>query len=184
MKVVKILLIVLYLFLGFLILYLSRVQDKLDTKFEVNTEAMKEIEQVALKDISVVEGQEIYVPAYSNIKSPDGKSDIWLSVNLSIRNTDPDKSIIISYLDFYNTEGNISKKFIENPVKIGPMATKFFYISRSDTSGGAGANFYLKWIADTRVNEPVVEAIMMGSAGNHGYTWSSTGLVVKRIENE
>ena len=65
-----------------------------------------------MHDIKVVSGQEIYVPAYFNIKSFDGKGIIKLSINLSVRNTDPDDAIVLSYVDFYNTKGAKSKKFI------------------------------------------------------------------------
>lgn len=180
----KILLIILYLVVGFFLLYITNTKNTLDKKIEASTEAIKEFETVVLKDILVAAGQEIYVPAYSNIKSVDGKSNILLSINLSIRNTDPDNAIFLSYVDYYNTAGAMSKRFLEAPLKIGPMATKSFHIAQSDTIGGIGANFYLKWVADTNVNEPVVEAIMVGSSGTQGYSWSSQGLVVKRVEEE
>ena len=57
-----------------------------------------------------------------------------------------------------------------------------FHITQSDTIGGSGANFYLEWVADTTVTEPVVEAIMLGSSGTQGYSWTSEGLVVKSVE--
>ena len=63
---------------------------------------------------------------------------------------------------------------------IKPMATTDFYLSKSDSFGGSGANFYIKWLADTLVNEPVVEAIMLGTAP-HGYSIVSPGRVVKNV---
>ena len=180
MKIMKIFLIGLYLFIGLFILYLSNTKNKIDERIEESTEAIKDVETVVLQDIIVATGQEIYVPAYSNIKSVEGKGNIPLSINLSVRNTDPDHSIILSYVDFYNTSGHMSKRFLSSPRQIGPMATTSFHIAQSDTIGGIGANFYLKWISDTLVNEPVVEAIMIGSSGNQGYSWISKGLVVKR----
>jgi hypothetical protein len=182
MKIIKILLIVLYVLMGLFILYLTNTQNKIDKKIIENAEAMREIEAVAMQDILVVDGQEIYVPAYSSIKSVDGKSDLLLSVNLSVRNTDPFNPIFLSYVDFYNTAGAISKRFLDSPITIGPMATKYFHIAQEDTIGGIGANFYLEWVADTTVNEPVVEAIMMASSGTQGYSWSTHGLVVKQAK--
>ena len=180
----KVLLIILYISLGISILYFSNTQNKMEEKIIEGNEAIINFEAVVMQDIQVVDGQEIYVPAYSNIKSVDGRSDILLSVNLSIRNTDPFNPIFLSYVDFYNTTGAISKRFLKDPVKIGPMATKYFHIAQADTIGGIGANFYLEWVADTTVNEPVVEAIMIGSSGTQGYSWSSQGLVVKQVEKE
>ncbi len=130
----------------------------------------------------IVSGEEIYVPAYSSIKSIEEKGELKLSINLSVRNTDPAHSIVLSYVDFYNSKGDIAKKFIDKPVKINPMATLDYHITQSDPIGGSGANFYLKWVADTSVNEPVVEAIMLGSSGTQGYSWTSPGLVVKYVK--
>ena len=182
MKIEKILLIILYLSLGLLILYLAKNKGDVDAKLEESAELIMNLENVASTDIAVVSGGEVYVPAYSNIKSFDGKSMLNLSINLSIRNTDPDHAIVLSYVDFYDTKGKISKKYIDQPISVGPMATIDFHITQSDPIGGSGANFYIKWIADTEVNEPVIEAIMLGSSGTQGYSWSSKGLVVKQIK--
>ena len=182
MKFMKVLLIILYTSLGLFILYFTNTQNKIEEKIIESAEAIRDIESVTMLDINVVDGQEIYVPAYSSIKSTDGKSDILLSVNLSIRNTDPFNPIYLSYVDFYNTTGAISKRFLKDPMKIGPMATKYFHVAQADTIGGIGANFYLEWVADTTVNEPVVEAIMMGASGTQRYSWNSQGLVVKQTD--
>lgn len=183
MKFEKILLILLYLSLGLLILYLANTKDDVDARIEESAEALKAVEQIAMQDIKVVTGQEVYVPAYSDIKSFDGKGAFKLSINLSVRNTDPDHSIIVEYLDFYNSAGHKSKAFLQKPLMLNPMATKDFHITQSDTIGGSGANFYLKWVADTSVNEPVIEAIMIGSSGTLGFSWKSNGLTVKTVDS-
>lgn len=51
--------------------------------------------------------------------------------------------------------------------------------STNHASGSMGANFYLEWVADTTVNEPIVEAIMLGAYGTQGYSWNSQGIVAK-----
>ena len=180
MKIEKILLIILYLGLGILVLYLSKSRDDVEAKISQSNEAISHIEYMTNHDINIVSGQDVYVPAYSSIRSLEGKGELKLSINLSVRNTDPDHSIILSYVDFYNTLGKRSKQFLNQPVQIGPMATLDFHITQSDTIGGSGANFYLEWIADTTVYEPVIEAIMLGSAGTQGYSWTSSGLVVRQ----
>ena len=179
----KILLTFLFLLFVFIISFHFNKQSKLENMMTENTEAIRDIESGSVLDINVVKGQEIYVPAYSSIKSPVRKNDILLSINLSIRNTDPLNSIYLSYVDFYNTSGKITKRFLKNPIKIDPMATESFHISQSDTIGGHGANFYLEWVADTTVNEPIVEAIMIGSYESHqGYSWTCPGRVVKQTD--
>lgn len=161
--------------------YMAKNNNDINEKLEENSIMILNLEQVTVTDIPVGAGAEVYVPAYSSISSFTGETQMNLAIDLSVRNTDPANSIIISYIDFYNTEGRVSKKFLEKPIKIAPMATVNFHIARNDTSGGIGANFYLRWNAETDVNEPFIEAIMLGAAGTQGYSWSSQGLVVKRF---
>ncbi len=142
--------------------------------------AIETIKSDALSDIQIMAGQEIYVPAYASLQSYENKKELKFSITLSIRNTDPVHSIIITLIDFYNSEGNKFKPFIGEPLTIKPMATNDFYLSKSANFGGSGANFYVKWVADTLVNEPVIEAIMLGAAP-HGYSIVSPGRVVKNV---
>ncbi|SNT17868.1 Protein of unknown function [Ekhidna lutea] len=143
-------------------------------------QVIETIKSDALNDIQIMAGQEIYVPAYASLKSYEGEKEFNFSVTLSIRNTDPGHSIIISSIDFYNSEGAKFQPFIQEPLIIKPMATNDFYLSKSESFGGSGANFYVEWVADTLVNEPVIEAIMLGAAP-HGYSIVSPGRVVKNI---
>ena len=181
MKILKIgLLIYAGLMLVF-IAYFANRQSGIDKSIEENKQYISDLETIVQQDIVTATGQEIYVPAYSNIQGAEETSSILLSINLSVRNTDPSKAINLSYVDFYNTGGTISKRFLSSPITIEPMATKHFYVAQADTIGGIGANFYLEWVADTTVNEPIVEAIMLGSNGSQGYSWSSKGLVVRQF---
>ena len=180
MKILKISLIIYAIALGFFILYFSNNQNELNKQIEEQIRNIDELETSVAQDIMVTVGQEIYVPAYSNISGTEKESSIMLAINLSIRNTDPRKAIYLSYVDFYNTSGVMVKQFIDKPLKIDPMATTDFYVAQADTIGGVGANFYLEWVADTLVNEPVVEAIMIGSDDNRHFSWNSPGFVVKQ----
>ena len=55
------------------------------------------------------------------------------------------------------------------------MGSVEFVIQRSDTVGGPGANFLVHWHAAATVDEPLIEAIMVGQAGNAGVSFSSRG---------
>ncbi len=159
---------------------ISNVSSSISSMKSENTEAIESIKSEARNDINVMAGQEIYIPAYSSLKPFEDQKEIDFSIILSIRNTDPTKSIVVSSIDFYNSEGDNSRKFISEPLTINPMATTEFTVSRLDKFGGSGANFYVKWISDTPVNEPVVEAIILG-ASPHCYSWVSPGRVVKNV---
>jgi hypothetical protein len=56
------------------------------------------------------------------------------------------------------------------------MATADFVIQRRDTSGGTGASFLVEWsAAQDDVDEPLVEAVMVGQHGNAGISFSGMG---------
>jgi hypothetical protein len=55
------------------------------------------------------------------------------------------------------------------------MGSDFYYVKTSDTKGGYGANFVVKWKSDKEVNEPIVECIMTGTRGNHSVSFISQG---------
>lgn len=146
----------------------------------IKSEQAEIIEAIRLESINDIQfrmGQEIYIPAYSTLKSGDNE-EIDFSITLSVRNTDPNNTIIVKSVDFYRSDGERFKRFIRDPLTIRPMATEDFIVSRADKFGGSGANFYVVWVSDTLVTEPVVEAIMLGR-GLHAYSWVSSGKVVK-----
>lgn len=49
-----------------------------------------------------------------------------------------------------------------------------------DSRGGAGANFLVDWGAEQPISEPVVEAVMIGTASQQGISFISPGRVVGR----
>ena len=49
-----------------------------------------------------------------------------------------------------------------------------------DTAGGSGANFIVDWLATERIEEPLIEAIMVGTSGTQGIAFRSAGKVLSR----
>jgi hypothetical protein len=78
---------------------------------------------------------------------------------VSIRNTDPLKSIRITSAQYYDTDGKKLKEYVVSPKTIGPMGTHELFVPRSDDTGGSGANFVISWKSDTPANPPMVEGI-------------------------
>lgn len=126
-------------------------------------------------------GQTVYVPIYSHIIVGGGKRKIPfdLSINLSIRNTDPKNPITIVRVEYYDSHGDHVKDFITEPLIVRPMASKYFFISQSDTSGGWGANYIIKWESEKEVNEPIIESITFGARGAHTISFVSRGKAIK-----
>ena len=120
-------------------------------------------------------GQLIYVPAYSHIYSGDRERPFLLTVTLSIRNIDPNHQIKITLIDYYETQGKLLKKYIDNPTALGPLESLRYVIPEKDKSGGSGANFIVKWQSDNFVNPPIVETIMIGTQNQQGISFTSRG---------
>jgi hypothetical protein len=109
-------------------------------------------------------GQSLYLPIYSHIWHGDvvasgERTKTLVSVSVSIRNTDPVKSIRILSAQYYDTDGKKLKEYVTSPKTIGPMGTHELFIPRSDDTGGSGANFVITWKSDTPASPPIVEGI-------------------------
>ena len=107
-------------------------------------------------------GQMLYLPIYSHIwhGDLDAKGQpmkTLVSVSVSIRNTDPLKSIRIASAQYYDTDGKKLREYMTPPKTIGPMGTYELFVPRSDDTGGSGANFVISWKSDTPTSPPIVE---------------------------
>ena len=107
-------------------------------------------------------GQLLYLPIYSHVwhGEMDQKGQpmkTLVSVSVSIRNTDPVKSIRVTSALYFDTAGKKLREYLPAPLTIGPMATHEIFVPRSDDTGGSGANFVIAWKADTPASVPIVE---------------------------
>ena len=68
---------------------------------------------------------------------------------------------------------------LTEPGELGPLATVEFVIQRVDTAGGPGANFLVQWVGQAEVDEPLIEAVMIGQSGNAGISFTSVGRAIK-----
>jgi hypothetical protein len=107
-------------------------------------------------------GQSLYLPIYSHVwhGEMDRKGQpmkTLVSVSVSIRNTDPAKSIQVSSAQYFDTDGKKIKEYVTAPKTIGPMGTYELFVPRSDDTGGSGANFVISWKSDTPSSLPIVE---------------------------
>jgi hypothetical protein len=130
-------------------------------------------------EISVSKGQTVYVPIYSHVYSGDKEQPFLLAAILSIRNTDPDKSMTIVSVIYYDTDGKQVRAYLNQPLELAALASTRFVVPESDTSGGSGAKFIVQWKADVQVTAPVVEAVMIGTKMGQGISFVSQGRVIK-----
>jgi hypothetical protein len=123
-------------------------------------------------------GQKVYVPAYSHIYYQNQKRRYLLAVTLSIRNTDAQHPLKVTSTRYVGTEGQMLKEFVETPIRLGPLASTEFFVDEHDKSGGLGASFLVEWVAEQPVYSPVVETVMVGTAGTQAISFVSTGRVL------
>jgi hypothetical protein len=141
------------------------------------------LKQVILDKSKVKMGETVYVPVYSHIYHYNNQSHtINLSVTLSIRNTDLRNPMVITAVRYYDNDGKLIRKYLENPVQLAPLASTDFFVEADDVTGGLGANFIVEWVAETTVFQPVIEAVMISTASTQGISFVSNGRVIQQLK--
>jgi hypothetical protein len=130
-------------------------------------------------EIRLSKGQTIYVPVYSNVFSGPRKRPLQLAATLSIRNTDKSALFRVTAIDYYDTNGRMVRRYLERPTAVGPLATMYVHIEEKDTIGGFGANFIVRWQADSVINAPIIECVMIGATGGQGISFVSPGQEIR-----
>ncbi|WBL24237.1 DUF3124 domain-containing protein [Zunongwangia sp. HGR-M22] len=120
----------------------------------------------------------IYVPIYSDIYQKSRNERTQLTATLSIRNTSEKDSLYIKRVDYFNTNGDLVKSYLEESIYLTPLETIDYIIEENDTSGGAGANFILEWYGNKNLS-PIFQAVMIGGIGNKSFAFTTEGLEVK-----
>ena len=125
--------------------------------------------------------QTVYVPVYSHIYAEDRYRDkpFLLTTTLSVRNIDPDRSMTLKSVDYYDSEGGLLDRYLDKPVTVPAMGSVRYIVPESETKGGAGAKFLVEWEASQAVVEPVIESVMIGTKLQQGISFLSTGRVIK-----
>tara|TARA_R110002111_G_scaffold191869_1_gene258128 strand:- start:19238 stop:19873 length:636 start_codon:yes stop_codon:yes gene_type:complete len=121
--------------------------------------------------------QFVYVPSYSHIYYHGG-APFLLETTLSIRNIDLDQSVYLKSIEYYDTEGKRVKSFLDQTIKLAPLQTIEFLIREQDSSGGSGANFLVEWLAESEIDRPLLESVMVGTSGSRGISFVGTGVEI------
>ena len=136
-----------------------------------------DLDAYAAKDVSpesVLVERAVYVPVYSHVYYNQGRPYL-LEATLSIRNTDVQRPVYVRSVRYYDTKGELVKTHVDRPIRLDPLETIEFLVEARDTTGGSGANFVVEWFATDQIDEPIVEAVMVGTAGTQGICFSRSG---------
>lgn len=123
-------------------------------------------------------GQTVYVPAYSHIYIGNREKPFLLTVTLHVRNVDPKNTITLRYVDYYDSNGNLLKKYLPKPLTLRPLSSSRHVVPRNEKQGGSGAGFMMSWTAEKAVNPPIVETVMIGAESQQGISFTSRGQVI------
>jgi len=114
--------------------------------------------------------QSLYLPVYShmlygNLGKSGKASQVLLSTLVSIRNTDAKRPLRITSARYYDTNGKLLGERVAQPVQLAPLGTMELFVELNDASGGSGANFIIKWDAESPINPPLVEGLHVNMDG-------------------
>lgn len=122
--------------------------------------------------------QAVYVPVYSHIYGEDGNKALYLTTTLSIRNISFRDSFYVTSVVYYGSQGEALKRYLDSTLLIKPMASVEFVVERSESEGGAGANFVVNWAAAAPpANEPLIQSVM--AEATFGQSFVVPGAVIK-----
>ncbi len=126
-----------------------------------------------------VQSQTLYVPAYSHIYVWNAQRSMNLATTLSIRNTSRDVPLTLSTIDYYDSQGELVRVYLDTARTLGPLASTYVVVDTDDIRGGVGANFILRWHAERPISPPVVETVMITGANTQGISFRSTARVLR-----
>lgn len=124
-------------------------------------------------------GQTVYVPIYSHIYAGDREQPILLAATLSIRNTDLTHPITLVKADYYDSNGQLIKSYLDSAVVLKAMSSTRYVIKESDKVGGSGANFIVVWAAAQPTSPPLIESVMISTRSALGISFNSRGQVIQ-----
>jgi hypothetical protein len=139
--------------------------------------AAERLQEVTTSPASDTVRRTVYVPVYSSLPlGLDIKQNVvQLSSMLSIRNVSPRYAVVLEFVRYYDSAGRLVREHLPKAAELGPLASVEFVVRQSDTSGGPGANFLVRWAGPAQIDEPLIEAVMLGRHGNAGISFTSTG---------
>ena len=128
---------------------------------------------------SLIEGK-TYLSVYSHVFSISEHKVQNLTAIISLRNTSSSEEVFIKKADYYHTDGELIKSYINKPIYIKPMETVEIMIFEKDEQGGTGGNFIFDWATKNENNKPYFEGIMISTYGQLGLSFSTQGLELKQ----
>lgn len=139
-----------------------------------------EVNQTYLETIDAAYRDTVYIPIYSDIYSESKHTKFNLTATLSIRNTSLTDTIYIEDIDYYDTEGDLVRHYLEKILLLRPLQSIEYVIEEKDTAGGTGANFIVNWAAHHDDVKPIFQGVMISTLGQQGISFLTEGISISR----
>ncbi|WP_018128369.1 DUF3124 domain-containing protein [Balneola vulgaris] len=121
-----------------------------------------------------------YLPVYSEIYSNNEHRTHALTATISIRNINKSDTIWVDEANYFNTQGELIRAYIQQPVYLAPLETVEIVIAEDDLSGGSGSNFLFSWVDQTpTIQPPFIQAVMISTSGQQGISFVTEGIPVQ-----
>ena len=133
-------------------------------------------------EVKLLKGQTYYVPCSTSYIS--GGYSFNIKATILIHNTDPNNSINLVRIDFYNSSGKLVEKYLQQPLKLDALAATRISV-KEPLAGeeGMAAHFIIQWQSEAKVVEPLIEGLFIGTSGTHGYSWTLQPRIIQEVAN-
>ena len=166
--------IILYLILVFFISCEQPVPNS-NPKMTGKDHVYKTVKNNGVSNDSLQQTKKVYVPVYSNIYQRTRNDRTALTSTLSIHNTSETDTLFVTRIDYYNTEGELVKKYLESTIYVNTFETIEYVVEEQDNSGGSGANFVIEWHGNEKLN-PLFQAVMIGGLASKTFSFTTEGV--------
>ncbi len=119
------------------------------------------------------------MPVYSSIYTGLNEKTVELAATVSVRNVSGSLPLVLQSVRYFDSEGRKLRDYVSRPSVLGPRATVEFVIQEQDREGGPGASFEIEWEGAEVIDDPLVEAVMVGRVGTAGVSFTSPGRTVR-----
>lgn len=154
---------------------LEDIQSRIDDQLHYRPPAVAGTDDADESPVLDASAQRVtYVPAHSHVYHGEGQATP-LTVTLSIRNPNAAGTLVVSRVDYFNTQGQRIKSFVDMPIRVKPLATIEYLVGESDVTGGSGASFLVDWSVPDGANDAIIDAVMIGNSGGLGISFVQRG---------
>ena len=120
-----------------------------------------------------------YLPIYSEVYALSDEETRNVTATVSIHNMNLKDTLYVQKADYYNSEGELVRSYVEDPIFLRPMETADIVIHELDNKGGTGANFLIEWKQnDSLFNPPLCEGVMISTNGQQGLSFTTRGVIM------